>query len=73
MLIFTNKLAGNIQSHSRMHKNKKITKKHTSHQWSEKKYRNAETVFLPQPAPKLQTISRDKISVDIYTFPGVRG
>jgi len=56
-----------------MHKNKKITKKHTSHQWSEKKYRNAETVFLPQPAPKLQTISRDKISVDIYTFPGVRG
>lgn len=51
MLIFARKLAGRVQSNSKMLKNK-ITKERTSQKWSEKN-QNVETVFLLQPATKL--------------------
>jgi len=37
---------------------------HTSHQWSGNKYWKAETVFLPQPEPKLFPGTK---SVSIFT------
>jgi len=51
MLIIAHKLAGRVQSNSKMLKTK-ITKEHTSHKWSEKN-QNVETVFVLQPATKL--------------------